>query len=112
MAITGVDHKQSGHVGPLRSSRRRERGLSVVLAARVVFEQQGFRSPRSPTLPRERVSPLETIRKSFGTKAALAKAVFDVVIAGNDEPISIAERPAAQAIRDEPNVRVKIVMFV
>jgi hypothetical protein len=34
------------------------------------------------------------------------------VIAGDDEPVPIAERAATQAIRDEPDVRRKIAMFV
>jgi hypothetical protein len=53
----------------------------------------------------------ESIYKTFGTKAALAKAVFDLELAGDDEPVPIAERPAIQAIRDEPDVRRKITMF-
>ncbi|MFG1906842.1 TetR/AcrR family transcriptional regulator [Kribbella sp. NPDC048928] len=54
----------------------------------------------------------ESIYKGFGTKAALAKAVFDFVIAGDDEPVPVAERPEAQAIRDEPDVRRKIQLYV
>jgi len=38
--------------------------------------------------------------------------VFDLVIAGDDEPVPVAERPAIQAVRDEPDVRHKIAMFV
>jgi AcrR family transcriptional regulator len=57
------------------------------------------------------VSP-ESVYKGFGSKAALAKAVFDLVIAGDDEPVPVAERPAMQAVRDEPDVRRKIAMFV
>ena len=54
----------------------------------------------------------ESVYKSFGSKAAVAKAVFDLVIAGDDEPVPVAERPAMQAMRDEPDVRRKIEMFV
>jgi hypothetical protein len=34
------------------------------------------------------------------------------VVAGDDEPVPVAERPAMQAMRDEPDVRRKIVMFI
>ena len=50
--------------------------------------------------------------RPFGSKAALAKAVFDVVLAGDDEPVPVAEREAQQAIRAEPDVRRKIAMFL
>jgi hypothetical protein len=33
------------------------------------------------------------------------------VVAGDDEPVPVAARPAMQAVRDEPDVRRKIAMF-
>ena len=98
------------------ASRRREqaraRRLDVVLAARDLFERDGFRGTTiSAIAARAGMSP-ESIYKGFGSKAALAKAVFDIVIAGDDEPVPVAERPAMQVMRDEPDVRRKIAMFV
>src|SRR5215468_8593964 len=97
-------------------SRRREqaraRRLAVILAARDLFERDGFRPTTIAAIAaRAGVSP-ESVYKGFGSKAALAKAVFDLVIAGDDEPVPVAERPAVQAVRDEPDVRRKIAMFV
>jgi AcrR family transcriptional regulator len=57
------------------------------------------------------VSP-ETVYKTFGTKAVLAKAAFDLALAGDDEPVPVRERPALVAIRAEPEVGRKISMFV
>jgi AcrR family transcriptional regulator len=84
----------------------------VVLAARDLFERDGFRATTiSAIAARAEVSP-ESIYKSFGGKAALAKAAFDIVIAGDDEPVPVAERPSIRAVRAEPDVRRKIAMFV
>jgi AcrR family transcriptional regulator len=84
----------------------------VVLASRELFERDGFRATTVAAIAAHAgVSP-ESIYKTFGTKAALAKAVFDLVIAGDDEPVPLAERPAIQAMREEPDVRRKIAMFV
>src|SRR5690242_1556591 len=90
------------------ASRRREqadaRRHAVVLAARELFERHGFRATTMAAIAaRADVSEI-SIYKGFGTKAALAKAVFDIAIAGDDAPVPIAERATAQAIRDEPNV--------
>src|ERR1043166_2945362 len=98
------------------ASRRREqaraRRLQVVLAARDLFERDGFRATTITAIAaRAGVSP-ETIYTGFGSKAALAKAVFDSVIAGDDEPVPVGDRPAMRAVRDEPDVRRKIEMFV
>jgi AcrR family transcriptional regulator len=97
------------------SGRRREaraRRLAVVMAARELFERNGFRPTTIAAIAAHAGVSAESIYKGFGSKAALAKAVFDVVLAGDDEPVPVAEREAMQAMRDEPDVRRKIVMFV
>jgi AcrR family transcriptional regulator len=95
-----------------RRAQARARRLTVVLAARELFERDGFRATTIADVAAHADVSAETIYKVFGTKAALAKAVFDLVIAGDDEPVPIAERPAIQTMREEPDVRRKIVMFV
>ena len=95
-----------------RRERARQRRLDVVVAAQELFDTNGFQATTiSAVARRAGVSP-ESIYKGFGTKAALAKAVFDFVIAGDAAPVPIAERPEAQAIRDEPDVRRKIRGYV
>jgi AcrR family transcriptional regulator len=101
---------------PYDASRRRARAdarrQDVVRAARELFERDGFRSTTiAAVAERAGVSP-ESIYKGFGSKATLAKAVFDVAVAGDDEPVPVAQRPAAAAVRDEPDVRRKIAIFV
>ena len=98
------------------ASRRREqaraRRLAVVLAARDLFERDGFRPTTIAAIAAHAGVSAESVYKGFGSKAALAKAVFDLVIAGDDEPIPVAERPAMLAVRAEPDARRKIAMFV
>jgi AcrR family transcriptional regulator len=97
------------------SSRRREqarqRRLAVVLSARALFEQDGFRATTIEAIADRAGVSAKSVYLGFGTKAALAKAVFDIAVAGDDEPVPVAERPAMQALRDEPDVRRKIAMF-
>jgi AcrR family transcriptional regulator len=95
-----------------RREQARARRLAVVLAARDLFERDGFRPTTIAAIAAHAGVSAESIYKGFGSKAALAKAVFDIVIAGDDEPVPVAERPAMQAVRDEPDVRRKIAMFV
>lgn len=40
----------------------------------------------------------ETVKKAFGTKTALIKRVYDVTLAGDDEPIPMIDRPEIQAV--------------
>src|SRR5690242_6767747 len=94
-----------------RREQARERRLAVVLAARELFGRDGFRLTTIAAIAKHAGVSAESVYKGFGTKAALAKAVFDLELAGDDEPVPVAARPAMQAIRDEPDVRRKIAMF-
>ena len=97
------------------SGRRRqaqERRHRVVLAAREQFERNGFRLATVAAIAeRAQVSP-ETVYKTFGGKGAIAKAIFDLEVAGDDAPEPIADRREAQEVRDEPDLRRKIALFV
>ena len=95
-----------------RREQARARRLAVVLAARDLFERDGFRPTTIAAIAAHAGVSAESVYKGFGTTAALAKAVFDRVIAGDAEPVPVAERPAMQAVRDEPDLRRKIAMFV
>jgi AcrR family transcriptional regulator len=98
------------------ASGRREqanaRRLAVVQAARDLFERDGFRPTTITAIAAHAGVSAESIYKGFGTKAVLAKAVFDIVIAGDDEPVPIADRPGAQTVRDEPDVQRKIALYL
>ena len=95
-----------------RREQARARRLRVVQAAQDLFQRDGYRTTTiAGVAAAAQVSP-ETVYKTFGSKAALAKAVFDVALAGDDEPTPIRERPAMVAIGAEPDVRRKIAMFV
>ncbi|PUA82106.1 TetR/AcrR family transcriptional regulator [Nocardioides currus] len=103
---------------PTRSydaSGRRARALAsrraVIAAAQELLEEVGYSATTVVEVARRAgVSP-ESIYKGFGTKAALVKVVFDVAIAGDDDPVPVAERPEALAIRAEPDVREKLRLY-
>lgn len=94
-----------------RQARARVRRQAVVLAAQELFETDGFRATTIAAVAKAAGVSAESIYKGFGTKAALAKAVFDVVIAGDDEQVPIARRPEALAVQAEPDVRRKIALY-
>jgi AcrR family transcriptional regulator len=98
--------------GTRRQEQARARRRAVVEAARELFERDGFRATTITGIAaRAGVSP-QGVYQGFGSKAALAKAVFDVGLAGDDEPVPVAERDAMRAMREEPDATRKIAMFV
>ena len=94
-----------------RREQARARRRAVVVAAEALFERDGFRSTTIAAVAERAGVSAESIYKGFGTKAALAKAVFDFVIAGDDEPVPVWRRSEADAIRAEPDVRRKLIMY-
>ncbi len=95
-----------------RREQARSRRYRVTQAARDLFERAGYRASTVTAIATAAgVSP-EMVYKTFGTKAALAKAVFDIALAGDDEPVPIRERPAMLAVHEEADVRRKIELFV
>jgi AcrR family transcriptional regulator len=97
------------------ASGRREqaaaRRRAVVVAAQELFARDGFRATTIAAVARSAGVSAESVYKGFGTKATLAKAVFDRVIAGDDEPVPVGQRPEAQAIAAEPDVRKKLARY-
>jgi AcrR family transcriptional regulator len=95
-----------------RRERAQQRRRDIVVAAQQLFEDDGFQATTISAVARRAGVSAESIYKGFGTKAALAKAVFDFVIAGDDEPVPMVQRPETLAIQREPDARRKILMYV
>jgi AcrR family transcriptional regulator len=103
--------KRRGYDATGRRERAAANRRAILVAAQELFETQGYHPTTIAAIARRAGVSAESVYKSFGNKAALVKAVFDRVIAGDDEPVPIAERADADAIRAEPDVRTKIAMY-
>jgi AcrR family transcriptional regulator len=54
---------------------------------------------------------VQSVYKAFGNKAALLKTIFDVAIAGDDEPVPMLQRAALGRVRAEPDPRHKLSLY-
>jgi AcrR family transcriptional regulator len=80
-----------------RSTRRR-----ILDAADRLLIGGGYASMTIARLAAEAdVSP-QTVYNSVGGKAQVVKAVYDVRLAGDDEPVAIGERPEFRAVVEAP----------
>jgi AcrR family transcriptional regulator len=98
--------------GSGRREAARARRYAVVLSAKDLFERDGYRATTIAAIATASKVSSEMVYKSFGSKAALAKAVFDLAVAGDDEPVPVRDRPSALAVATEPEARRKIALFV
>jgi AcrR family transcriptional regulator len=71
----------------------------VLAAARELFLTHGYAGTTIRAVAAAAGVSQETVYKRFEGKAGLLKAVYDVTLAGDDEPVSFADRPEAQAMR-------------
>jgi len=98
------DISSGGRSVPYDNSQRHEAARTtrgrIIEAARASFIERGFAATTIRQVADDAGVSQETIYKSFGGKAALLKAVYDVSLAGDDEPVPLAERPEAIAVRD------------
>ena len=54
---------------------------------------------------------METVYKTFGNKAGLLKAVFDIAVVGDDEPVPMVERDDIQRVIAEPDAARELVLY-
>ena len=96
---------------PRRAEQARATRAAVLTAARDAFVTEGYAGATMPGIAAAAGTSTETVYKVFGNKAALVKAVFDVTIAGDDEPIPLRMRATIQAIEAQPDPRRKLEMY-
>lgn len=97
------------------SSRRqelaRQNRRAILDAARELFLANGYAATTIGEIAGGAGVSVETVYKAFGNKPGLAKAVFDVTVAGDDEPVPMAERPEIKVVEAERDARRKIERF-
>ncbi len=89
-----------------RHSRR-----TVLETAQRLFLDRGFAATTMSDIAAGAGVSTKNLYKVFGNKVGLAKAVFDVAIAGDDEPVPMVERASLMKVRDEPDPRRKLILY-
>jgi AcrR family transcriptional regulator len=99
-------YNNAGRAAQARATRRR-----VIDAAHDLLLEKGYASTTIGEVAARAGVSVETVYKRFGSKAALTKQVYDVVLAGDDGPVPLRERPEVQAIIAEPDPRRKVARY-
>jgi AcrR family transcriptional regulator len=101
-----------GYDSPARREKARATERRVLAAAAELLLTEGWAGTSMAAIAtRAGVSPT-LLYKSFGTKVALAKRLYDVTLVGDDEPVPLSARPEIAAIAAEPDPRRKIAGYV
>lgn len=83
----------------------------MLAAARRRFLADGYTATTLASVAGEAGVSVETIYRAFANKAGLLKAVFDVAVVGDDEPVPLVEREVVKRTLEEPDPRRTLAAF-
>lgn len=93
---TGVKGDEGGS-GRREQARTRLARRAVVDAARSLFLEHGFAAATVEAISDRSGVPQATVYRLFGSKVGILRSLLDTSIAGDDEPVAVADRPAVAA---------------
>jgi AcrR family transcriptional regulator len=72
-------------------------------AALRLFREQGYAATPMQAIADAAGVAVQTLYFTFGTKRALLSEIFDIAVAGDEQPIATLDRPHVQALLDNPD---------
>ncbi|MGZ4764514.1 MAG: TetR/AcrR family transcriptional regulator [Ilumatobacteraceae bacterium] len=93
-----------------RQQARRTR-QTVLEAARRLFLDAGYAATTIAAVAEAAGVSVETIYKAFDNKPGLVKALFDVAVVGDDEPVPMMQREFVRRNMAEPDPRKKLADY-
>ena len=89
------------------SPRRQEQAAatrrSILDAAQRLFETQGYGATTMDAIAAEAGVALKTVYVAFATKSGLLRALWDLLLKGDQDDAAVAERPWYRQVLDEPD---------
>ncbi|MDV9174565.1 helix-turn-helix domain-containing protein [Streptomyces sp. W16] len=85
-----------------REAARRNRAAVLTACGELLF-REGYHATTVRAVAERAGVSAETVYKSFGGKPGMVKALWDITLAGDDEPVPMADRPQVKeflAIRE------------
>jgi AcrR family transcriptional regulator len=92
-------------------ARTRLARRAVVEAARTLFLERGYAATTIDAISDRSDVPPATIYRLFSAKLGILKALGDLSIAGDDEALSVQDRPHVAALFAEPDPRKLLAGF-
>ena len=93
-------------------ARTRLARRAVVDAARVLFAERGYQATTVDAISERADVPPATVYRLFSSKLGILKAMLDVSIAGDDQPLSLPERPEVSGLAAERDAGALLTGFV
>ncbi|MEU8171536.1 helix-turn-helix domain-containing protein [Microbispora hainanensis] len=98
--------------GSRRADQARATRRRIIDAARELFLRQGYASTTLDQIAAAAGVAVQTVYFHFGNKATVVKEIVDVLAVGDDEPIPVLDRPWVEQVRDEPDGRRALAIWL
>jgi AcrR family transcriptional regulator len=95
----------------LRGAQAESTRKAVITAATKLFVEKGYVATSIEEIAAAAGVSRATVFTSVGGKPTLLKTALDVAIVGDDEPLSLPDRPRSVAIRAEPDPRKYLTLY-
>jgi AcrR family transcriptional regulator len=95
----------------LRDEQARETRLRLLEAARQLFIDCGYAGTSIEAIARQAGVAVQTVYGAFGNKRTILARVLDLAIGGDDQPVSLLDRPERQSMRNEADPRQQLRMM-
>jgi AcrR family transcriptional regulator len=99
------------YTSEVRDEQARRTRRAIVIAARELFLAQGYAATTIDAIAQAAHVSRRTVFSSAGGKATLLKLAYEWAIAGDDEPVALADRPAVKAIQAETDPRKALALW-
>ena len=91
-----------------RQEQARQNRRAVLDAAHRLFVERGYSATAVAEIAAAAGVSVETVYKAYGNKPGLVKAVFDVLVVGDDDDVPMMQREFVQRNIAEPDPRRKL----
>lgn len=106
-----VDRVKRPYNSTLRDEQARATRWAIVQAAAELFVERGYGVTTIDAIAARAGVGRKTVFTSVGSKARAIKLAIDWAIAGDDEPVPMADRPHLRATLDDPDAHRILTSF-
>jgi AcrR family transcriptional regulator len=103
--------KPRKYASRLRQDQARLTRLRIIESAERLFAERGYATTTIEAVAGDAGVAVDTVYATFGNKRGILFALLSLRVGGDDQPVSILDRPGPQATRAEPDQRRQLAMF-
>ena len=106
----GATKEKRPYRSPLRAQQAELTRRRILDAAEILFLTGGFGATTIAAIARQAQVAADTVYATFGSKRGVLKALMEVRIVGEDEPVQVLDRQGPAQVAAEPDQRRRVEM--